>query len=162
MVLRITVLVKKLETITEEQFHKYWVYHPISLSLAIFSRLRTQSMSSSKCLSGYLPAYSQSESHPSIFLSVPACKRNLLKYSQYHIDSSTTAAVRAANGATAAVEFNGAAEFWVEKLDDMVQIFQDPEYASKVVPDEKSFLDRDGATLLIGHEEVKWDGSKMV
>ena len=95
-------------------------------------------------------------------MSVPACKKNLLKYSQYHIDTVTTGAVRQANGVLAPVEYNGAAEFWVAKLEDMAEIFQAQEYIDKVIPDEKSFLNRDAAVLLIGEEQVKWDGKAML
>lgn len=95
-------------------------------------------------------------------MSVPACRKNLLKYSQYHIDAATTAAVSQANGVSNPVVYNGAAEFWVEKLEDMAEIFQDQEYIDKVIPDEKSFLNRDDAVLLIGEEQVKWDGKAML
>ena len=93
-------------------------------------------------------------------MSVPTAKEKLLKYSQYHIDAATTAAVRGAMHVSTPVEYDGMAEFWVETLEDFAAIFQDEKYMSAVVPDEMSFLNRETSTLLIGHEEVKWENGK--
>lgn len=90
---------------------------------------------------------------------MPSTKEKLLKYSQYHIDPSTTTLLRHANAVTTSVEFDGAAEFWVESIEDLFTVFSDPIYIEVVIPDEKTFIDRDNAILLIGHEEVKWDRS---
>lgn len=88
---------------------------------------------------------------------MPSAKEKLLKYNQYHIDPSTTTLLRQANSVTTPVEFDGAAEFWVEVIEDLFAVFSDPTYIEVVMPDEKTFIDRDNAILLIGHEEVKWE-----
>jgi hypothetical protein len=35
-------------------------------------------------------------------------------------------------------------------------VFQDEEYQRIVIPDEMTFLKREEAKMMIGHEEVKW------
>ncbi|OAL06302.1 hypothetical protein IQ06DRAFT_362578 [Phaeosphaeriaceae sp. SRC1lsM3a] len=125
---RITVLIKKLDSISEEKFHEYW-----------------------------------SQSHPAIFLSVPTAQKLLLKYSQYHISRQLTTALR--TGAHAPVldsEFDGAAEFWVNELEDFAAIFADEVYLRDVVPDEESFMKRGESSIFVGKEEGKWvDGKKV-
>lgn len=122
MPIRITVLVKKLDTISEEAFHKYW-----------------------------------SESHPAIFLSTPSARRLLVKYSQYHISSALTTALRTgAHAPNLNTEFNGGAEFWVESLEDFAAIFADPVYLKDVIPDEESFMKRGESWMFVGEEELKY------
>lgn len=58
--------------------------------------------------------------------------------------------------------FDGAAEFWADKIEDVAAVFADAEYLEKVVPDEMKFLDREKATFIVGTEEVKWEGGKVV
>jgi hypothetical protein len=105
--------------------------------------------------------HAQSESHPAIFLSVPTAQRLLLKYSQYHISRPLTTALRqGAGAATLESEFDGAAEFWVESLDDFGAIFADPVYLDKVMKDEETFLQRANSCLLVGEEKPKFVAGK--
>ncbi|PSN68072.1 hypothetical protein BS50DRAFT_633704 [Corynespora cassiicola Philippines] len=119
---RITILVKKLDTVSVEHFHDYW-----------------------------------SKKHPAIFLSVPSAQKLLIKYSQFHISRSLTTSLRtAAHAPVLESEFDGAAEFWVESLDDFGAIFSDPVYLEKVVADENTFIERAMSMILVGEEEQKW------
>lgn len=105
-------------------------------------------------------SHSQSKKHPAIFLSKPTARRLLLKYSQYHISSALTTALR--TGAHAPVleaEYSGAAEFWVETLEDFGAIFADPVCLSDVVPDEESFMKRGESAWFVGEEQVKFTAS---
>ena len=93
---------------------------------------------------------------------MPTARKFLLKYSQYHIDASLTGGVRAATGGSPVIEYNGAAEFWVDRLEDFGAIFQDPHYLEVVVPDEQKFIQREAGVILVGEDHVKWDGGKPV
>ncbi|KAK7179675.1 hypothetical protein DPSP01_011577 [Paraphaeosphaeria sporulosa] len=126
MPIRITILIKKLDTVSTEDFHSYW-----------------------------------STKHPSIFLSVPTAQKLLLRYSQYHISRPLTTALRkGAHMPCLEPEFDGAAEFLVESLEDFGTIFADPIYESVVVPDEESFLKRGESMVFVGEEEMKWVDGK--
>jgi hypothetical protein len=43
-----------------------------------------------------------------------------------------------------------------------LQIFQDEEYNRLVVPDEQKFIKREEGLLMIGSDEVKLDGGKVL
>ncbi|KAH7396994.1 EthD domain-containing protein [Phaeosphaeria sp. MPI-PUGE-AT-0046c] len=123
---RITVMMKKLDSITEEDFHEYW-----------------------------------SKTHSSVFLTVPTAQKLLLKYSQYHISRPLTTALRTSAQAPALnSEFDGAAEFWVNELEDFTAIFVDEVYVRDVVPDEERFMKRDETWMFVGREEEKFEGKK--
>lgn len=40
------------------------------------------------------------------------------------------------------------------------QVFQDPGYLAKVVPDEEKFLKRHEATMMVGWDEELWTGDE--
>lgn len=150
MPIRITALIKKLPTISTEDFHKYWV------------RL-THLPSTITSPSSHVPQLSpraQSEQHASIFLSVPIVRANLTRYSQFHIDAPFASSLSQAGIPIA--EYDGGAEFWAESYEAAMAVFQDEEYHRVVVPDEMKFLDREKAVMMVGYEEVEWDGGKVV
>ncbi|KPI34675.1 uncharacterized protein AB675_56 [Cyphellophora attinorum] len=104
-----------------------------------------------------MPVRITSNSHPQIFLSTPSARQLLLKYSQYHISAPLTTALRTgAHALNVEPEFSGAAEFWVEKLEDFGAIFTDPVYLKDVIPDEESFLKRSESVMFVGEEQVKF------
>ncbi|RDW77000.1 hypothetical protein BP6252_05053 [Coleophoma cylindrospora] len=123
MTVHLTILIKKLDSLTDEQFHAYW-----------------------------------SNEHPKIWGSVPIVQAKIVKYSQFHVDAPTTAALRAAGLPLA--EYDGEVEMWADSMEDLMAVFQDEEYLRVVVPDEESFLKRSEAVMMLGNDEVKWDNGK--
>lgn len=55
------------------------------------------------------------------------------------------------------MEYNGAAEFWVNELQDFAANFHDQHYLDAVVPDEQKFIQRELGVILIGKDHVKYD-----
>ncbi|KAK5736812.1 hypothetical protein LTR17_007137 [Elasticomyces elasticus] len=123
MPIRLTILIRKLPSISTEEFNTYW-----------------------------------SNAHPSTFLSVPIVQEKLIKYQQFHASHPFSAGLKT-HGLPVA-DYDGGAEFWAETYEDIMAVFQDPEYERIVVPDEKKFLDREKAVMMLGWEEVKWDDHK--
>ena len=125
MTIRITAFFKKVDTITTEEFNRYW-----------------------------------SQEHPSIFLSIPIVRQNLTRYSQFHADAAVTSGLAAAGLPVS--PYDEGAEFWAESYESAMAVFQDPEYLRVAVPDEQKFLDREMAVMMVGYEEVKWDGGRAI
>lgn len=58
-------------------------------------------------------------------------------------------------------KFDGAAEFWVNELEDFGAIFADEVYMRDVVPDEESFMKRGESWMSVGWgEEGKFEANK--
>ncbi|KAI0674974.1 hypothetical protein C8Q78DRAFT_1009866 [Trametes maxima] len=89
------------------------------------------------------------ENHASLFSSLPVVKKNLLKYEQYHIDSTTTAAV-ARQFQQEPTAWAGQVIFEAESLEKILEVFQDEEYQRIVVPDEEKFVKRTEILPLVG------------
>ncbi|KAJ9144234.1 hypothetical protein NKR23_g6237 [Pleurostoma richardsiae] len=117
----LTILIKKLDHLSHEEFHNYW-----------------------------------SKSHPSTFLSVGIVRSNVKKYVQFHINQNVSASL--AEAGLPVSEWDGGVEMWAEDLGDLMAVFQDEEYNRVVVPDEQRFLKRSEAKMMVGWDEVKWEG----
>jgi hypothetical protein len=137
MPVRITVLVKKLDSLADEKFHDYWVSPPPRDILAILT-FPVQLPSPN------LPQHALRSSTAAEVLTIP------------HLGASHHRASCGRSCTNVEPEFNGAAEFWVEKLKDFGTIFADPVYLKDVVPDEESFLKRGESVILVGEEQVKF------
>jgi len=85
-----------------------------------------------------------SGSHASTFLSFPIVQKNLIKYQQFHIDNRVRDEL--AKSGLPVSDVDGMAEFWAKNMEDLMAVFQDPEYLRIVVPDEQKLLERE-ATL---------------
>ncbi|KIM35575.1 hypothetical protein M413DRAFT_32431 [Hebeloma cylindrosporum] len=92
--------------------------------------------------------------HAEIFTSLKAVKTNIVRYNQFHVLEPQSKASAAAGLPIA--DFDGAAEFWVESLQDLFALFGDEEYLKKAVPDEANFLDRSSVQILVGEDQTKW------
>ncbi|KAI0674924.1 hypothetical protein C8Q78DRAFT_1066822 [Trametes maxima] len=88
--------------------------------------------------------------HANIFSSIAIAKRNLLKYEQFHLDPNYDGIVAAQSLAQTKTSFRGIAIFEATSLDKIFEIFQDEEYLSVVVPDERKFFDHEKAQILAG------------
>ncbi|KAF7793158.1 hypothetical protein EIP86_004267 [Pleurotus ostreatoroseus] len=91
--------------------------------------------------------------HARIFTSVNAVKEKIVRYNQFHMLGPQTDALAAAGLPIA--PFDGAAEFWVEKVEDLLAVFGDEEFIKTAVPDEVNFMDRNSVQLLVGDDQVK-------
>ncbi|XXG96009.1 hypothetical protein Hte_002286 [Hypoxylon texense] len=96
-----------------------------------------------------------SENHAEIFLSVPIARQNIVKYSQFHSDSS----VNLAPYGIGMAGFDGGANMWAYSLEDVFAVFKDEEYLRVVRPDEEQFLNSAETVAMLGWEEDKWEKS---
>ncbi|KAK7694261.1 hypothetical protein QCA50_001441 [Cerrena zonata] len=94
------------------------------------------------------------KNHAAIFTSLKAVKENLVKYNQFHVLDGPSKELEAIGLPLA--PYDGAAEFEVEKLSDLLALFGDEEYLQKAVPDEPNFLDRTSVQVLVGENQTKW------
>ncbi|KAI1380263.1 hypothetical protein F4677DRAFT_441579 [Hypoxylon crocopeplum] len=98
-----------------------------------------------------------SEEHSRIFLSVPIIRRNLVKYSQFHSNSS----VDLAKFGVGVTGYDGGANMWATSIKNLLAIFTDEEYLRVVVPDEANFFKRADVAIMVGWEEDKWEDGKL-
>jgi hypothetical protein len=108
---------------------------------------------------GLISVSSWANEHPKIWLSIPIVREKIIKYQQFHVNDE----FRKQMGEHLPFgKFDGAAEMWVEKLEDLATVFQNEEYLKVVVPDEESFMKRDQAMVLVGQELPKWVEGKAL
>ncbi|EIM86301.1 uncharacterized protein STEHIDRAFT_122222 [Stereum hirsutum FP-91666 SS1] len=96
-----------------------------------------------------------SNNHGKLFSSVKSVQTNLVRYSQFHIlskESETVAALGLPIG-----PYDGAAEFYVNDLKDLLAVFGGEEYQQNVVPDELKFMKRDEVMFLVGENDIKFE-----
>ncbi|KAF2840325.1 hypothetical protein M501DRAFT_1015385 [Patellaria atrata CBS 101060] len=88
----------------------------------------------------------------------------IIKYTQYHTTSEHKALGKKMLDATGreALEFDGAADFYVQKYEDFESAFLDQEYQDKIRPDELKLIDMDTIRVTIGVEYIVIDEGKMV
>lgn len=60
------------------------------------------------------------------------------------------------------LEYDGSAEFWVHNLEDMQKMQADPEYISKMIPDEGKFIDRESMKILVGVDFIHIENGNFV
>ncbi|THG98646.1 hypothetical protein EW026_g3585 [Hermanssonia centrifuga] len=95
------------------------------------------------------------KNHARIFTSLKAVKENLVRYNQFHVLESPSSQL-AAIGLPIA-PYDGAAEFWVDKIEDLLALFGDEEYQQTAIPDEANFLDRSVVQVLVGEDQLKYE-----
>ncbi len=81
----IQILIKKLDTLSDEDFHTYW-----------------------------------RDSHPKVWLNVEIVEKNVVKYTQFHVDNKTSAGLKAAGLPMA--EFDGGVNIWGKSLEDLMAV----------------------------------------
>ncbi|KAF7420841.1 hypothetical protein PC9H_011359 [Pleurotus ostreatus] len=92
--------------------------------------------------------------HARIFTGLKAVRANLVRYNQFHILPEESNCL--ANVGWRAAPYDGAADFFVEKLEDLLSLFGGEEYQKAAVPDEVQFLDRGSVEVLVGRDQVKY------
>ncbi|KAJ3558502.1 hypothetical protein NM688_g888 [Phlebia brevispora] len=91
-----------------------------------------------------------SNNHARLFTSLKVMQENI-----FHLLSPSSDALEKAGFNIA--PYDGAAELWVEKLEDLLAVFGDEDYHKIVVPDEVNFLDRDSIQIMVGEDQVKYE-----
>ncbi|KAE9386860.1 hypothetical protein BT96DRAFT_891349 [Gymnopus androsaceus JB14] len=99
-----------------------------------------------------------SKNHAHIFTNLDAVKKNLVRYNQFHVLPQYNETFESMGLPIA--PFDGAAEFYVEKLDNLLALFGDEQYQKNAIPDEKNFLDRNSVQIMIGEDKVDFRPSK--
>ncbi|TDL15531.1 hypothetical protein BD410DRAFT_756379 [Rickenella mellea] len=94
------------------------------------------------------------KNHSKIFTSLKAVKQNLIKYNQFHVLPKLQDEFASLGMSLA--PYDGAAEFWCEKKEDIFALFSDEEYRQNAVPDEQKFLDRAAVDILVGEDQLKF------
>jgi uncharacterized protein (TIGR02118 family) len=85
--------------------------------------------------------------HAPLVMGVQGFARHVRKYVQSHaIDAQLVL------GATGGPAFDGIAELWFDRLDDLHEAISDPCYLSEIHPDELKFLDFPNCVILLVEE----------
>ncbi|KAJ7040311.1 hypothetical protein C8F04DRAFT_1083160 [Mycena alexandri] len=93
--------------------------------------------------------------HVQIFSNVKKVQEKIIRYNQFLIlepESDQLAAV-----GFPILQYDAAAEFFVERLDDLMELLQDQEFKEKVTADESNFLDHSSIQVLVGEDRVQYE-----
>ena len=63
---------------------------------------------------------SWSKQHPDVFLSVPIVKKNITRYSQFHVDHQTSSALKA-HGLPVS-NYDGGVSFWGRSVEELMAV----------------------------------------
>jgi uncharacterized protein (TIGR02118 family) len=88
--------------------------------------------------------------HGPLFSSQPEVKRFVKKYIQVHSTGEYL------NQFTVA-SFDGIAEIWFDKMEDINQVFGTKNYLKTIAPDEALFIDREKILWIYGQENIVID-----
>jgi uncharacterized protein (TIGR02118 family) len=88
--------------------------------------------------------------HWPIVQSVPEVKKYMRRYVQQHNIGGTPNVITAA-------PYDGIAEAWFDKIEDVRAVVASPNWARMVVPDEKKFLDRSKMLIMFSTEKVGYE-----
>ncbi|KAM0186992.1 hypothetical protein ACHAPI_011420 [Fusarium lateritium] len=80
-------------------------------------------------------------------------RMGVYKYSQYHSTPEYRDLVRAP-GAPQILEFDGAAEFWVQNMETFQAMGMDPHYVNVIRPDEANFIDANSMRVIVGVDYI--------
>jgi len=83
----------------------------------------------------------------------------IVKYTQYHITPEYKAKGQAIGGAT---PYDGVAEFFVHRYEDMTNFFADPRYMEIIRPDEEKFVDVSKIVFNVGVDYVVVDNNTPI
>ncbi|TFK39575.1 EthD domain-containing protein [Crucibulum laeve] len=92
--------------------------------------------------------------HAPLLTSLKIFRESVIQYSQFHVlkkDSDEAAAIGAPMS-----DYDGTANFIVNKWEDFLAFGSSPEYKEKVAPDEAKFLDTTATKVMIGDYHVKY------
>ncbi|KIX96010.1 uncharacterized protein Z520_08265 [Fonsecaea multimorphosa CBS 102226] len=101
-----------------------------------------------------------SEEHPKIWLNTEIVKKKIITYSQFHVDKKSTSVLT--DFGVDIGSWDGIVTMVAESMDELLSVFGDEEYLRVVVPDEKKFLKRETAIMMIGEDHPKKVDGKVV
>ena len=85
--------------------------------------------------------------HAALFMSVPAVKGTVRRYVQQHrVDADLPG--------LPPPRFDGVTELWFDDVEALARCFSDPEYLTRIRPDEASFLDLHACEFVVSTEDV--------
>lgn len=84
-------------------------------------------------------------SHADLFMSVPIVKATVRGYIQQH-------ALQLSLPGLPEMKYGGVTELWFDDVESFGRCFSDPEYVTRVRPDEEKFLDLMACGLIISTE----------
>ncbi|KAJ3899835.1 EthD domain-containing protein [Lentinula edodes] len=93
--------------------------------------------------------------HVKIFSNVKKVQEKVIRYNQFHILKPESDKLSAAGFPV--LDFDAAAEFFVAKLDDLMELLRDEEYQQKVTADESNFLDHSSIQVLVGEDHIQYE-----
>lgn len=94
--------------------------------------------------------------HTEVFLSNTIAKERLVRYAQSHVDDDLTSKLHDALGGQSP-RYDGIAQFWVQKEEDLIAVFTSDYYRTIVAPHEAKFIKESNFELYAGDFQVKWD-----
>ncbi|MFE5923977.1 EthD domain-containing protein [Streptomyces sp. NPDC056468] len=83
--------------------------------------------------------------HGPLVLSLPEFTSRVRRYTQQLVLRDLPAEVPV-------LPYDGVAELWVDKPEDIFELLQSPVYEQKMIPDEEKFLDRSKTVMLLTTE----------
>ncbi|KAJ3558504.1 hypothetical protein NM688_g887 [Phlebia brevispora] len=92
--------------------------------------------------------------HARIFMSFKAVKDHIVRYNQFHVLSPAADMIASAGFSVPA--FDGAAEFWVDSMEDMLAFIGSEDFKTLGAADEEKFMDRTATQILVGEDRLKW------
>ncbi|KAJ7170179.1 EthD domain-containing protein [Mycena filopes] len=93
--------------------------------------------------------------HVAIFSNVKKVQEKVIRYNQFHILKPESNQLATAGFPMA--DFDAAAEFIVEHLDDLIEVLKDEEYCQTVTADEPNFLDHSSIQVLVGEDHIQYE-----
>ncbi|CAL1708482.1 unnamed protein product [Somion occarium] len=94
--------------------------------------------------------------HGNLFTSQKAMKDNVVRYNQFHLAPQHSETLAAAGFPIA--PYDGVADVYVDKIEDVFAIFADEDVQKNVFADEVNFLDKSQIqAILVGEDNVKWE-----
>jgi uncharacterized protein (TIGR02118 family) len=87
------------------------------------------------------------EIHGPLFKSQPEVQRYVRRYVQVH-------SMGLPPGQSAAVLYDGIAEFWFDNIEDVTAVFNSENYREHIAPDEATFMDRENILWIYATENI--------
>ncbi|KAF8982905.1 hypothetical protein BDQ17DRAFT_1437676 [Cyathus striatus] len=91
--------------------------------------------------------------HADIVASLNVVKRNIIRYTQFHILPQETSAL--ADAGYSIAQYDGMAELIADNLDDFREMTTDEGYIKTSTPDADKFIDKTSVTFLVVESHVK-------
>lgn len=85
--------------------------------------------------------------HADLFMSIPAVQQTVRRYVQQHV-------IKAELPGMPPTKYDGITELWFDDVEALARCFSDPEYLTRIRPDEASFLDLHACDFVVSTENA--------